>query len=277
MATFSQRKGLKPVRQTVQRESMDNELRNGLWNVMSILYWSPDESRWRAEWKRIKSVFCDIWVLHLREVIDDRPLDAVGRYTYMREHFFGCSWNEAFDLLEFIAGHVDSAQAARFMDMCNNVLERDMSAYRFVGPQIVEVTDQHEIETIEAALARSPEAVRTHLETALQFLSDRKSPDYRNSVKESISAVESLCRRIAGSTTASLGEALTRIDDRIPIHGALKAGFSKLYGYTSDEEGIRHALLEESAVSATDAKFMLSACAAFVNYLLGKLADGAMN
>ena len=56
------------------------------------------------------------------------------------------------------------------------------------------------------------------------------------------------------------------------IHGALKSGFLSLYGYTSDEKGIRHALLEKDAPSAdeTDALFMMGACASFVSYLINK-------
>jgi hypothetical protein len=43
-------------------------------------------------------------------------------------------------------------------------------------------------------------------------------------------------------------------------------------GYTSDENGIRHALLDDGTakVDETDALFMIGACAAFVSYLLSK-------
>jgi len=56
------------------------------------------------------------------------------------------------------------------------------------------------------------------------------------------------------------------------LHNALKTGFSAIYGYTSDAEGIRHALLDKSDLKFDDAKFMLVACTAFVNYLIGKTA-----
>ena len=66
-----------------------------------------------------------------------------------------------------------------------------------------------------------------------------------------------------------LGPALSKLEADGHLHGGLKAAFSKLYGYTSDEEGIRHALvLNESAqVDEADALFMLGACASFVTYL----------
>jgi hypothetical protein len=48
---------------------------------------------------------------------------------------------------------------------------------------------------------------------------------------------------------------------------------SALYGYTSDSSGIRHALQDEPNLDFVDAKFMLVACSAFVNYLTDKAAS----
>jgi hypothetical protein len=68
------------------------------------------------------------------------------------------------------------------------------------------------------------------------------------------------------------GKALAKLDAKVGIHGAMRAGFASLYGSTSDEKGIRHALLEVPAASVdkTDALFMIGACAAFVSYLINK-------
>ena len=38
MQFFSQRKGLKPIKSIVQKDSMDDDLKNGLWNVLHIFY-----------------------------------------------------------------------------------------------------------------------------------------------------------------------------------------------------------------------------------------------
>jgi len=54
------------------------------------------------------------------------------------------------------------------------------------------------------------------------------------------------------------------------MHPSLKQGFEKLYGYTSDDDGIRHALLDEANLDMEDARFMLVSCSAFVNYLVVK-------
>jgi len=166
----------------------------------------------------------------------------------------------------------------KFMEMCNSVLEAELSAYRFVGNEITQITSKEEIAEIEEALETPLKPVRTHLEDALKLLSNRKSPDYRNSIKESISSVEAICRIITRDEKATLGKALDKIETqgKIELHGALKKAFDSLYGYTSSSDGIRHSLLEESNLSFEDAKFMLVSCSAFVNYLIAKMSKAGI-
>ena len=65
-------------------------------------------------------------------------------------------------------------------------------------------------------------------------------------------------------------ELLKIIGDKHRLYTALKGSLSQLYGYTSDADGICHAMLEESNLSYIDAKFMLVACTNFINYLIEK-------
>jgi hypothetical protein len=135
-----------------------------------------------------------------------------------------------------------------------------------------DITDNQEIEMIEEALSSNDfPSVSTHLKRALELLSDRKKPDYRNSIKESISAVESIAQIITGNSKATLGDALKTLEKSIKLHTALKDGFTKIYGYTSDEGGIRHAMLEEPNLSIEDAKYFLLTCTSFINYLKSKI------
>ena len=69
---------------------------------------------------------------------------------------------------------------------------------------------------------------------------------------------------VTGLETATLGDALKKVPK---LHPALTKAFLALYGFTSDEDGIRHSLQDESTLTYADAKFMLVACAGFVSYL----------
>lgn len=88
---------------------------------------------------------------------------------------------------------------------------------------------------------------------------DRQKPDYENSIKESISAVEAICCIITGETgsQATLGKTLKRLEDHgVTIHPSMGQAFSKLYGYTSDADGIRHGGIDFTNAPAEDAKYM---------------------
>ena len=155
------------------------------------------------------------------------------------------------------------------------MLEMELSGYRLVGNRLVEITSDEEIAAIEDALVDAKRPFRTHIERALDLIADRKNPDYRNSIKESISAVEALVNALNGKK-GTLGQALKKLG--VDTHPALEDAFAKLYAYTSDANGIRHALMEkESDLGFEDAKFMLVSCSAFVNYLLAKAARANIN
>ena len=113
---------------------------------------------------------------------------------------------------------------------------------------------------------------REHIKKAVSFLANREHKDYKNCIKESISAVETICQIIIGSNTATLNKAIQKLKNKgIKIHPVLETAFTKLYAYTSDEGGIRHAEgLFVSEVSFEEAKFMLVSCSAFVNYLIAE-------
>lgn len=112
--------------------------------------------------------------------------------------------------------------------------------------------------------------VNEHIRRALELFSDRKPPDYRNSIKESVSAVESICKLITGDKSATLGQCIKEIESKVGLHPALENAFNNLYAYTSSADGIRHPLLEEPELDSEDAKFMLVSCSAFINYLITK-------
>ena len=157
-----------------------------------------------------------------------------------------------------------------FTERLNSDFERLHFAYRIVEDKIVEICSNEEIVTIEKALSDSPANIREHLNKALQHYAKRPEGDYRNSIKESISAVEAWCREKTGEST--LGPALSKLEKKgVTLHPMLKQAFDKLYFYTNDKEtGIRHALMDETGTympNAEEAMFMLVSCSAFINYL----------
>lgn len=285
MSLFSEREGIKPARSIIQINSMDDALKSGLWNALDVLYWHKVKPSYEGHLlhpnKDMYALFTRLWDSYFKKPIDTMPDYWPDTREGVRDYFFSCKWYEVYDFIEFIASaYIDDSVNKQFMDTCNFILERELSAYRFVGGKIARITSEIEITEIEEAIEStdSLKSVNSHLRLALDLLADRKSPDYRNSVKESISAVEGICGLMSGEPKTTLGQALKEIEkqSRVELHPALKKAFDSLYGYTSDAEGIRHALLAEPNLDFEDAKFMLVACSAFINYLKIKSSKAGM-
>jgi hypothetical protein len=274
--TFSERIGKKEPKSILQRDSMDQDLRVGLWNVFDIFVGQRLASDFLSR-SGCETLIQSMWFQHFKW-----PLDSISSWgpdvrEKLREQFFRGQWNEVYDFLEFVGKNGQRLfPESEYQESCNSILERELSAYRFVGAILVPISSETEIDAIKAASENADSAglkgISGHLRSAAEMLSDRKTPDYRNSIKESISAVESAAQLLTGNPSATLGQALKVIGDKVPIHGALKKGFDAIYGYTSDEGGIRHAMLDDPKCDFEDAKYMLVACSAFVSYLLGKAA-----
>ena len=92
-------------------------------------------------------------------------------------------------------------------------------------------------------------------------------------MKESISAVEALCRIIEEDPNTTLGRLLNRLEEEEGLHPKLNKGFTALYHYTSEADGIRHGLTDNSTVGYDDAIYLLVTCSAFVNYLIAKYGE----
>jgi hypothetical protein len=138
-----------------------------------------------------------------------------------------------------------------------------------VDGRICGITNKEEIKEVETALQFPLEAVRAHIQTSLDLFANKQNPEYRNSIKESISAVEALCRIITKDPKATLGKALDKIEHekKIVLPQSLKQAFDKLYGYTSSADGIRHGLTEDPDLKQDEARFFLIAFSAFVIHL----------
>lgn len=280
--SFSERHNYRPVRSVFQVDSIDEPLRNGLLTALDsyVLTQIENASDFIDE-EPIENFLTHLWVDHYKLRLKSSPENYYDWRLFINDRLANGQWYEFYDFIEYSLQHFPFSLKPRliqaplstrsespkqsFKSVCNHFLKREMSAWRIVGYQVVRLTSEEEIETVEKAY-RLKGPVRTHIATAVGFISDRKNPNYRNSIKESISAVEAMCCKITGRPKATLGEALKTLENNgIRLHGALKKAFGNLYGYTSDADGIRHSLMEDRQIDFEDAKFMLISCSAFVN------------
>ena len=142
---------------------------------------------------------------------------------------------------------------------------------------ILPAATKHEGDAIVVAIKELRQAglsgAAAHLKEAGKQINEGT---WAGAVRESINAVESVARLLAPDAN-TLGPALAELERGGRLHPALKEAFSRLYGYTSDEEGIRHPLIENatSPVGRDEAVFMLGACASFASYLWRRHQGGS--
>jgi len=192
----------------------------------------------------------------------------------VKEKFFNDEWYGPYDLIEFLINtELWGWNRKGFIADVNKVLEEERSPYRIIGNIVAPLISKEEIKEIERVLKANDKynPVKINLKNALKQFSKRPDPDYANSIKESISAVEALARISLNNSKGSLGD----LTNQLNIHPVLKESIKKLYGWTSDESGVRHSEKESPSLSANEeeARFMLVICSAFINYIISKSED----
>ena len=287
--TFSQAEGIDPLPQPAALGELPKKARNALWAVIcedlkesSTLSGEGPGSYYRVSnlWRLI---LYEHHVDYLDEPADEFSDQLKGQIQEMKDLFLCGTYNRIFDFLQIAIRHRSRGALFRlkgesipFYKVVARVLEKYMCAYTVIDdevPTIVPIALPEQKKSIEDAfkmLKSGPfDGARKHLRQSAQCLNDNDLP---GSVRESIHAVESVARQLDSGAAKTLQPALTALSKKnVALHPAFKTGIEKLYGYTSDEDGIRHALLEGDAnVDTEDAVFMFGACASFSAYLVSK-------
>jgi hypothetical protein len=283
MSKFSQRYGFKPAKPPFEIGELSETTRRLINNVLINLIYD----RFSHYNNYNKSFF--ITLLHfelkgnLQKLLDD---DKKNFHAFIITLINDLIWYSALDIIEFLIDYAKTNPIYDYLDRpiqeiypsltngINSVFEMQNSAYRIVQDKIVEITSEAEIQGINELdtnlTSNGLDAPRTHLKLALELFAMRPDPDLRNCIKESISMVESVAKHILQDRSATLGKLLPKLKDKLGLHTAQVEGYSKLYGWTSDGDGIRHGMMDEPNLTIADARYMLVSCSAFSNYLLEK-------
>lgn len=268
---FSQRNGLTPVPPQLQIGEISADLRRLLFYYIDLeieqaTHYGYDRSYFDGKWKRVAM---DFHVIFLKQDISTYENSPYELKDLLEKLIKKAEISLIFDLIEFLIRH--QGCSPQFKVDIANALIQSRAAYRIIGSQIIAIGTEQQAAAFEKALidsSISSPGARQHLLAAGLAL---RSSDWPGSVRESIHAVEAVAVKLAPNA-GTLGAALSALEKQGHLHGSLKAAFGSLYGYSSDEEGVRHALVFKDAaqVDEADALFMLGACASFVSYLLAR-------
>ena len=297
--TFSQRNGYEALPEPMKLKQLSPDLRRELsYAVCKFLsdigpteqtgleaYYGQSQDRNRRESlireNFIKCVLKRFLKTTESKIETDFDLDSPSKYfeQYLTEE----SFNRVLDLLEIMFSEMENTYSQTgcrfvFIEEIKSLLDKHASAYWLDISQhpckFVARTSREEGEAIQQAIEiihqGGMNGAVAHLRKAAKSINVGEHAD---SIRESIHAVESVARTIDLDASKTLGPALSSLrKHRLLQHEALTKAFQQLYGYTCDEQGIRHALLDKSAadVGLEEAIFMFGACASFAGYLTQK-------
>lgn len=286
--SFAEREGLITPK-LIQLNSIDKSLRNRLYNAIHTYF---------NDMGNITELLCIVVDKIGEKIYSNNSInwDTIDELLFGKDDTI--KWYMPYEIIEaFIYAQISYCNKCDYGDVANNcscdemdnlvsfikhvneVLENEKSGYRILNDIVVKISNETELESIKIASNTRYNPVNMHIRKAISLYSDKEQPDYENSIKESISAVESMCCIITESTGAqsTLGNTLKKLESKgVLIHSAMKSAFEKLYGYTSDQDGIRHGGIDFKGASEEDAKYMLVSCSAFVNYLNEKYIKSEM-
>lgn len=263
MSTFSERYGYdeKPL----QYETMSKELRNRIRNIYQCEVVTDVigyDSHYLEE-------LMDFFGLSYSNIYDNFSLTS--NLNVFHNWFLQAKWYKIYDFIEAYLNFISTNERKDAIENFNKVLTWENAGYRVCETKVIPITNKQELSCIESAQKTAYESVNIHLKKATEFFAKRPTPDYENSIKESISAIESICCIITENNNATLGESLKKLESKgVRLHKAFQNAMNSLYGYTSDESVIRHGGIDFIEVSREDAKYVFISCSAFVNYLIEK-------
>ena len=242
---FSDRRGIKPLNTKMQLDELDKRTRIGIANLLREWYDDGKFAQYRSEFceRLLKDIYFEFVDDQARNIIKYQNDDFIESYIYLP--ISANSYDEVLTIVEYTTNYFIQWQKLQYRkgfhyyDLIdykaeiNELFQREYVGYRFIDGEITPISDDIEVAEIEKSLDIEFQGCKSHIKKALGFLSDRENPDYKNSIKESISAVESICQIIAQNSKATLGEALKKLEEHgVKIHEAMKKSFSSLYGYT---------------------------------------------
>jgi len=268
---FSQREGFSPLPAQLKLGEVSNEFRRlidyyvGL-EVERVTF----SGNIRGEWVRVAQ---DFHVHFCKRNANEFHSRASMLRVEVESITEKARFEVLFDFVEFFLRHPRCSDELR--EDLASAFKTARAAYRVVDNQVVAIGTDEQAAAYEAAVQATEDtgakAARQHLVAAGSAL---RHDDWAGSIRESIHAVEAMVRMIAPDEK-TLGPALSELEKRGHLHAGLKKAFTVLYGYSSDEEGVRHALVfnENPKVDEADALFMLGACASFVSYLIARTVE----
>lgn len=283
--TFSQREGEVPLPEPMRAGHIPDKFRRMACRAFDM---EIDDSMF---WDRTAGKYSYRNDTHIGEILFDYRFDVRGVYSHkipppvpdpkadqedVYQWIMKREYHEALTLVEYTLRHLKCRSDLResllsAFDECEIAyFVEDIGGRPTIVPRASQEAGAATQQALETLREADMDGASAHLRQAAEHINARQ---YGDAVTDTIHAVESVARRIDPKASRTLGPALDSLEKAgVLNHPALKEAFKKLYGYTNDEQGLRHPLRDKASpdVDLDDAMFMFGACASFAAYLANR-------
>ncbi len=279
--SFSDRAGIRKVDDAIQIKDFSNETRIILYNSMNVLFdnfkYFLDFDDYRANNYLSERLSMDI----LNIPLDSPESRYKGVMKIVKDLFVNGPYDQILSFIEYTASILFEEYIKETVkqnygkkitfdahEMFNRLFESENIGYRFVNKLIVGITNEQEISAISEASNTVYSNASEHIRNAVMYLSETGERNYKKVISESLMALEALFANFTGDAKAdTLTKMINVIEQKKKIHAALIEAIKKLYGFASDERGVRHSGIKESnEVGFDEAKLVLVICSSLMNY-----------
>ncbi len=293
---FSHRHGFDPTRSSgpIVEDAPEWLRREYLVRILDKLTYVDLDSRQKNE----KNLPLGIKSLHerlsieTRRAMEESDWDSWNCWDGLNNTLLECEWYQFYDCVETI-GEVlretepqyeadknvsellgtpsyDQFGFAHYRDKVNELFAKHNVGWRLNAKGELETALPKDladrVAAAEQKLIDDFQPARIHYAKARAYiLGTAKDPE--NSIKESISAVESVCR-VLYPKASTLGKAISHMRTEGVFPTKLLTVLERFYEYGNDEPGIRHGGRHAPRVQVLDAEFALHICTAFIRYVI---------
>lgn len=227
---------------------------------MSVRVWDDNETR-----NFVRHVLAEF----RKETLDSVEYNFGSAIPQLKDAVLGRKFYRVLDLLELLAKDQGIACAIKEEFEAHGAawrLDTAGSAYPFFVPCGTEEQSQAVTNAISDLRNSGFNAGEEHLKNAALAIRENR---YRDSVGDSMKAIESVACHIAPGNKKTLGKALQELVNCGTLPHEFKVAIDGLWRFANAEPGIRHAGSENriSDVGPDEAVAIFGVCACFASYL----------
>jgi hypothetical protein len=267
---FSKRLNLRPTPEGLVYENVPETARIGLYQLFEK-YFGKEVTITKRPLAIYQEICIGLRIAHKRYQYDYYASVEIENIINI------CEWWQFYDICEVLWVNLYSDHGRAHLEYSqdlNVMLKEEHLGYQLREARIEKVSSDFIDAKIQEAryLLKEPEfkGADQLFEKAIRSLNIRPTPDVENSIKDSVSAIESIGRIIIGDEKPLLDNIVKELAEKGVIPKPLDQVIQKLYAYRGNEPAIAHGAPTPSKVTIYEAEFVLALSAASIIYLIGK-------